>query len=165
MSYWGVDFEAVQRQCTARGVLIVRYPFPDFSGEGLRAGLPAAVCALDKLLEAGHTVYLHCTAGMGRSPGVAIAYMYWVLGYSTLDSAYAALTNIRPCGPNKDAIRLATCDMLQHSGPPGSLPPPPSNEYPPELGLELCDDDRARVVQMLRSARSSLADAVTYTIL
>lgn len=33
----------------------------------------------------------------------------------TLDEAYRYLTTIRPCGPNRDAIRGATCD-LAHGG-------------------------------------------------
>lgn len=59
MAHWGVDLAAIQRRCTELGVVFVRYPFPDFSADGLRAGLPAAAAALDGLLEAGHVVYLH----------------------------------------------------------------------------------------------------------
>jgi len=155
IAHWGVDFASVQRQSDARGVLLVRYPFPDFSGEGLRAGLPAAVCALDELLSAGHTVYLHCTAGMGRSPGVAIAYLYWLRGHTTLDDAYSALTSIRPCGPNKEAIRLATCDVLQHSGPPGTLPPPPAagSSWAQEQGASLSVEERKRLSDVLLAVR------------
>ena len=153
MAHWGVDFGQVQGRCTARNVLLGRYPFPDFSGEGLRAGLPEAVSALDELLEAGHCVYLHCTAGMGRSPGVAIAYLYWLRGMATLDAAYLALTSIRPCGPNKEAIRLATCDVLNYTGPAGSLPPPPTTSWPDVSGSALVEEEHTRIVGRLRSAR------------
>jgi hypothetical protein len=56
-------------------------------------------------------VYVHCTAGLGRSPAVAIASLYWFTDLQ-LDEAYSYLTRIRPCGPSKDAIRGATYDLL-----------------------------------------------------
>lgn len=112
--YWNVDFEAVKRQVEKREMTLVRYPFEDFSADSLREGLPAAAALLDAAIARGDTVYLHCTAGMGRSPGLAIAYMYWFLDeFDTLDAAYEGLTSIRPCGPKKESIRGATCDILE----------------------------------------------------
>lgn len=155
MVHWRVDFGALQRRCAERGVVMSRQPFPDFSAEGLRSGLPAAVSALDGLLEAGHRVYLHCTAGMGRSPGVAIGYMYWFRGYDTLNDAYAALTSKRPCGPNKEAIRLATCDVLAAHGPLGVPLPPPAqgSTWPEGKGAALSAAERAQLVRCIRAVR------------
>ncbi len=160
MVHWGVDLAALQQRCRERGVLLERHPFPDFSADGLRAGLPVAVTALDGLLESGHRVYLHCTAGMGRSPGVAIAYMYWFRGHSTLEEAYSALTAIRPCGPNKEAIRNATCDVLHASGPLGTLPgtPDASVRWPETQGLSLSQEERTAVQRRLRAARGRIVD-------
>jgi hypothetical protein len=158
MVHWRVDFSALQRRCTERGVLMARHPFPDFSAEGLRSGLPAAVSALDGLLESGHRVYLHCTAGMGRSPGVAIAYMYWFRGHPTLEEAYLALTSKRPCGPNKEAIRGATCDLLATHLPLGLLPPPPAygHAWPEGQGAALDTEERTTLQRRLRSARPQI---------
>ena len=155
MVHWGVDLQALRTRCRERGLLLERHPFPDFSADGLRVGLPAAVMALDALLECGHVVYLHCTAGMGRSPGVAIGYMYWFKDYSSLDDAYTALTSIRPCGPNKEAIRNATCDVLYAQVPLGSLPPQPdvNVRWPEHQGVTLLQEDRVVVQRRLRSAR------------
>lgn len=57
-------------------------------------------------------VYVHCTAGLGRAPAVCIAWLYWYGPYLSLGEAYKHLTDIRPCGPNRDAIRGATYDIL-----------------------------------------------------
>ena len=85
-------------------------------------------------------VYVHCTAGLGRAPAVAIAYMFWfedmdvslfhLLVYTRwqklrcsfvchmqLNTAYKKLTSIRPCGPNKRAIRAATYDLAKKDDP------------------------------------------------
>jgi atypical dual specificity phosphatase len=84
----------------------VRLPIRDFDPVDLRAKLPAAVRALRALLLAGYTVYLHCSAGTGRSPTVAIAYLHRVLGWD-LGRAVAYVQRRRYCIPNPDAIRLA----------------------------------------------------------
>ena len=118
--HWGVDFGAIKDQMNKRGVLHVHKPFVDFNADSLRLGLPSAVAQMDKVLREGHTVYCHCTAGMGRSPGVAIGYLYWCLNFDNLDQAYDFLTSKRPCGPKKESIRAATIDMLRAGE--GNLP-------------------------------------------
>jgi Dual specificity phosphatase, catalytic domain len=82
----------------------------DFDKDSLRATLPRTVGHIARSLKDSKTTYVHCTAGLGRAPASCIAYLYWFLDYN-LHEAYDHLTNIRPCGPNKDAIRGATFDI------------------------------------------------------
>lgn len=49
----------------------------DFDPHSLRSSLPGAVAALDGELRQGRSVYVHCTAGLGRAPAACIAYLYW----------------------------------------------------------------------------------------
>lgn len=48
--------------------------------------------------------YVHCTAGLGRAPGIAIGYLHWFHDddkFRDLDYSYEFLTSKRPCGPKK----------------------------------------------------------------
>lgn len=64
-------------------------------------------------------VYVHCTAGLGRAPAVCIAYIYWFSNSGIhLDAAYDQVTQMRPCGPKKDAVRGATYDLLRNEHMP-----------------------------------------------
>jgi protein-tyrosine phosphatase len=50
----------------------------DFDPDSLRKQLPKAVSALEWAISQGKgRVYIHCTAGLGRAPAVAISYMFW----------------------------------------------------------------------------------------
>ncbi|GAB4819964.1 hypothetical protein N2152v2_007010 [Parachlorella kessleri] len=115
MQYWGVDIRQLLDRAQQRDVKLLRTPARDFDPHSLRAMLPAAVAALERAKQSGGKVYVHCTAGLGRSPAVAIASLYW-FGDMQLDEAYKYLTSIRPCGPKRDAIRGATFDLLDHRG-------------------------------------------------
>jgi protein-tyrosine phosphatase len=64
---------------------------------------------LDGLLRAGHTVYVHCNAGMNRSPSTVVAYLHWVRGIG-LDEAVEYVTSRHLSDPYVEAIRLATED-------------------------------------------------------
>ena len=99
---WGKNEAHYQRT----GISVVRFPVRDFDPEDLRDKLPGCVRALEELLEAGHTVYLHCTAGVNRSPTVAIAHLHWCRGWD-LDKAVASVKERRNCSPEVDAIRRA----------------------------------------------------------
>ncbi len=108
---FGVDGLHIQSHCFRRGIELHRMPVKDGDSEDLREKLPDCVLRLDRLLASGHTVYLHCAAGIERSPSVAIAYFNWCMGYS-LEEATAFVKDRRGCSPDLDAIALATRDLL-----------------------------------------------------
>ncbi|KAG5535909.1 hypothetical protein RHGRI_023626 [Rhododendron griersonianum] len=86
----------------------------DFDTDSLRNGLPKAVSSLEWAISEGKgKLYMHCTAGLGRAPAVAIAYMFWFCDMD-LNTAYDTLTSKRPCGPSKRAIRGATYDLAKN---------------------------------------------------
>ena len=145
--YWNVDAGAIRWQMEQRDVKHVHMPFVDFNADSLREGLPRAVAAMDKALRDGHKVYCHCTAGMGRSPGVAIAYLYWCLDFENLDQAYDFLTSRRPCGPKKESIRAATVDMLAAHGE--SMPTELVHSEDPQ-GAVITSRERWEIVKKLR---------------
>lgn len=111
LHHWGVDLHSLQQTAKVLDVAYLRTPAADFNPHSLRATLPGAVAALERARLDHGRVYVHCTAGLGRAPGVVIAALYWFSDLQ-LDDAYEYLTQIRPCGPNRDAIRGATYDLL-----------------------------------------------------
>jgi len=108
----GMDWPRLQAHCDNRGIKVHRVPVMDGDSADLREKLADCVCVLDHLLADGHTVYLHCVAGIERSPSVAIAYLHWCLEYG-LEEAAAYVDNRRGCSPDVEAIRLATQDLLR----------------------------------------------------
>jgi protein-tyrosine phosphatase len=100
-----VDFEAFRIHYRKAAIDLHHLPIEDFNEVDLMAKLPAAVGLLKELLDANHRVYVHCTAGMGRSAAVAVAYLSLYHGQS-LDKALAYVKDCRPviC-PNVSAIR------------------------------------------------------------
>jgi hypothetical protein len=75
----GTDWE--KRACSIAELPFRSLPVRDFDTADLRRKLPECVTVLDGMLKAGHTVYLHCTSGTGRSPTVAVAYLHWCLSW------------------------------------------------------------------------------------
>jgi len=88
------------------GLAFSNIPIEDFNGGELRARLPAGVAELDRLLKQGHTVYVHCTVGVSRSPTVVAAYFQWCLGVELLQ-VLIHLHACRHCLPDGDAIQDA----------------------------------------------------------
>ena len=64
------------------------------------------VAALERMLKQGHSVYVHCSAGVNRSPTVVAAYLHWCLGYELLQ-ALIHLHACRRCLPDAEAIHGA----------------------------------------------------------
>lgn len=114
LAYFDVDLSAIQAHVNELdGISHYRCQIRDFDPFDLRMRLPIAVAQLHKAIEAnkGTTAYVHCTAGLGRAPGVALAYMYWIRGLS-LKEANALLQEVRTCHPKLESIRAATADLL-----------------------------------------------------
>lgn len=107
--YWSIDWDQLEAAYRAAGIDVRRVPIEDFNPDDLRHRLPGGVAALDALLKAGHTTYVHCSAGINRAPSTVIAYLHWVEGWE-LDRAVAHVTERRACDPYVEAIRLASED-------------------------------------------------------
>ncbi len=108
----GVDWEVLLERYLSCDLVVVRWPIEDFNPTDLRHQLSGAVRQLDTLITAGHRVYVHCTAGIGRAPAVAIAYLSWVGGWE-LEDAHSYVVERRVCAPYIEAIRKASSDQDQ----------------------------------------------------
>ncbi|XWS66258.1 hypothetical protein CRYUN_Cryun05aG0184100 [Craigia yunnanensis] len=113
LEYFGVDIGAIQDYAKKCGdIEHIRAQIRDFDSFDLRLRLPAVVSKLYKAINRnGGVTYIHCTAGLGRAPAVALAYMFWVQGYK-LNEAHRLLLSKRSCFPKLDAIKSATADSL-----------------------------------------------------
>ena len=100
----GIEDERVAAR--KAGLRFASVPVEDFSHADLALRLHDCVAALDQLLKEGNTVYVHCTAGVSRSPTIAVAYLHWRLGWE-LERAAIHLQACRRCVPDTDATRYA----------------------------------------------------------
>lgn len=95
MEIWNIDWRRLKRAYEKAGIVVRHEPVRDYDMEALRQRLPACVDALRELRDAAHVVYVHCTAGINRSPTTVIAYLHrcrdWELG--------DALEHVRRCHP------------------------------------------------------------------
>eukprot|EP00884_Botryococcus_braunii_P007724 jgi/Botrbrau1/16953/Bobra.49_2s0017.1 len=116
MEYFSLDIDPIIERCGERGdIRHIRYRIRDFDPFDLRMRLAGAVALVKRELDAGRKIYIHCTAGMGRAPATALAYLYWCRGVP-LKEAHAAFVETRPCNPRVAAIREATRDILFSRG-------------------------------------------------
>lgn len=102
----GLDWARLQQAYADVDLVLQRHPMRDFDPEDQGSRLAGAVDILARLLSVQHRVYLHCTAGIGRAPAVAIGYLAWHQGWQ-LDQAYDYVRQQRDCNPYLDAIRAA----------------------------------------------------------
>ncbi|KAL2339455.1 hypothetical protein Fmac_007395 [Flemingia macrophylla] len=150
VEYWGIDLQSIIRRSRKLEISHIRRPAKDFDPDSLRNELPKAVSSLEWAISEGKgRVYVHCTAGLGRAPAVAIAYLFWFCGMN-LNTAYDMLTSKRPCGPNKRAIREATYDLAKND--PWKEP----FENLPEYAFEdIADWERNLIQNRVRSLRGT----------
>ncbi len=107
IAWRNIDRDDVTAAYRAYRVREIRYPIRDFDYEDLRQRLPEAVRLLHNLLKQGHRVYVHCTAGMNRSPTVIIAYLYWAMNWN-FPEAVQHVCRSHPCDPFLEAITEQT---------------------------------------------------------
>ena len=112
---WEIDWPELENYYGESGVEVRRVPVQDFNPDALRQNLPRCVAAVDSLMKDGHTVYVHCNAGMNRSPSTVIAYLHWIEGRA-LEEAVDHVTKCRLCDPYVDVIMLATEDRARARG-------------------------------------------------
>lgn len=113
LDHHSIDYPSHERQGQRLQLTLVRSPMRDFDDEDQRRCLPDAVRALHTLLRNGHRVYIHCTAGINRSPLVILAYLNFVEGQPHSD-AFSLIRRQRPqAAPSWEAFDGARQDLLE----------------------------------------------------
>ncbi|NKB64939.1 MAG: hypothetical protein GKR95_23435 [Gammaproteobacteria bacterium] len=93
-----IDWNVVLDGYRANSIHIDRLQIVDFDEEDFIQLLPEATGRVSELIENGHTVYVHCTAGSERSPGVVTSYLAWYQDMS-MAQALAFVQARRKCTP------------------------------------------------------------------
>lgn len=106
MKALGVSWRKLQKHYKKREITVYRHPIRDFDPVDLASRMRGAVAQVGDLEAVGHQIYIHCTAGVGRAPAVAIGHLAWNLGWD-LEEAYDFVRERRVCDPYIDAIRDA----------------------------------------------------------
>ncbi len=95
LAYWGIDYRQMCSAAARQGLTMTRCSMRDFDIADMRRCLPRAVTELAALRAQGHRVYVHCTAGLGRSPLTVLAYLVLIQGYSP-EAAINLINAARP---------------------------------------------------------------------
>ncbi|XP_066104390.1 LOW QUALITY PROTEIN: laforin [Saccopteryx bilineata] len=98
------------------GLVYIWMPTPDMSTEGRVQMLPQAVCLLHALLENGHTVYVHCNAGVGRSTAAVCGWLHYVLGWKLRKVQYFLVARRPAVYIDEDALARAQEDFFRKFG-------------------------------------------------
>eukprot|EP00071_Canis_lupus_P039972 XP_022273529.1 laforin isoform X2 [Canis lupus familiaris] len=98
------------------GLVYIWMPTPDMSTEGRVQMLPQAVCLLHALLENGHTVYVHCNAGVGRSTAAVCGWLQYVMGWNLRKVQYFLMAKRPAVYIDEDALARAEEDFFQKFG-------------------------------------------------
>lgn len=112
----GIQWDVLTAKYNALDIEICRYPITDFDGNSLYARLLGAAKLLDDLISRGKQVYIHCTAGMGRAPASAVAYLCWAKKWD-LDDAVTHVKKFRTVAvPNVPVLRRALAEFDYDTG-------------------------------------------------
>lgn len=101
----GLDWAVLWQIYLRAGLKVTRVPIIDFDPGDLGRHLSAAVLAVDKHRAKGRKVYVHCNAGMNRSPSVVIAWIAKHRGAS-LEEAVRWVSDRHACVPYPDILRV-----------------------------------------------------------
>ena len=103
----GLSWDLVWRFLMGRGLKVARVPIEDFDEAALSRGIDDAVAAVHGYRRGGHVTYLHCTAGLNRSPTVAIAYLVEHEGMA-LEAAWSQVLERRRAMPLRRSLESWT---------------------------------------------------------
>lgn len=102
-----IQWDVLLKRYKSHNIKVVRYPIRDFDRNSLQEHLHGATHALDKLLREGRKVYIHCTAGMGRAPACAVAYLCWVKGMDLAEAVSHVKRYRKVAVPNVPVLEQA----------------------------------------------------------
>ena len=105
LSRTGLSWAALWRLQMERGLEVHRHPIIDFNPQDLIAKLEGAVDLLEDLARRHERVYVHCTAGVNRSPTVCIAWLAMRRGRTVAEAHEEVLRRRTVARPYSQVLR------------------------------------------------------------
>jgi protein-tyrosine phosphatase len=115
LTYWGIDYLQMQHKAAEIGLTLVRTPIKDFDIKDMRQRLTSAVSILATLQANGHRTYVHCTAGLGRSPLVVLGYLTLVDGRDLEEAISMILASRTNAVPAWEAYHGCRNDLVEYN--------------------------------------------------
>lgn len=115
LTHWGIDYFQMQNKAVEIGLTLARSPIRDFDITDMRQRLPSAVSRLAALQANGHRTYVHCTAGLGRSPLVVLGYLTLVDGRDPEEAISMILAGRSDAVPAWEAYHGCRYDLVEHN--------------------------------------------------
>jgi len=112
LNYWDIDYPAMYQAAQDLSMVMIRCPIRDFDIPDMRQNLPHAVSMLAHLLSSHHRTYVHCTAGLGRSPLIVLGYLIWIEKYHK-EEAIRTILHGRPNAVPAWEAFYGACDDLE----------------------------------------------------
>ncbi len=103
LSARGVRWPILGQLYTRAGIVVARVPVTDFDRADLQRHLSDAVASVEGFVAQGRKTYVHCNAGMNRSPSAVIAWRVAHRG-ETVQQATAWLSDHHACAPYPDVL-------------------------------------------------------------
>jgi len=113
--HFGIDYPLHVVHGQAAGLTMLNVPMLDFNTDDQRRVLPDAVHGLNILLASGYRVYVHCTAGMNRSPLTVLGYLTFVDGLAPEPAFKRIQKRRREAAPDWEAYNGCRSDLLERS--------------------------------------------------
>lgn len=146
----GVDYRTLRRHGECAGLRMVRRPIRDFDVADMRRHLASAVSMLDGLLREGRRVYVHCTAGTGRSPLVVLSYLALIERCDpTVSLAFIRSRRFEVC-PSVEAYYACRQDLIERHRERIARRAEEMAEGGVQLGREVHDAWREAEAEVLR---------------
>jgi hypothetical protein len=91
----GLDWSVLAKAGMEKGIDMRRCAIRDFDSGDQISKIKGCVAELDDLISEYRRVYVHCTAGINRSPGIVMSYLVLKKSY-TVAEAYRMIRSKRP---------------------------------------------------------------------
>jgi len=113
LTHWDINYARLQDNATELGLDLVRCPIRDFDITDMRRKLPFAISTLASLQAIGHRTYVHCTAGLGRSPLVVMSYLTLIENREPEEAMSMVLASRPDAIPPWEAYRGCRNDLVE----------------------------------------------------
>jgi protein-tyrosine phosphatase len=115
LAHWGIRYAQMRSRASEIGLALTRVPIRDFDIGDMRKQLPSALSALAELQAEGHRTYVHCTAGLGRSPLVILGYLTLIELRDPEEAIALILARRSDAVPAWEAYHGCRYDLVEHN--------------------------------------------------